>query len=1429
MKKLHGTHSIQPLTITDTVVAEDAQIAESKIALTHTTVDLQADIDNLESTLNAHMEDDDDPHGEVLQQTTIRTENITSNISETDRTITVSNPGGGNLLLDVQGDINCNNLGVSGDTSIDGMTSIGGQTHITGNVLIDGDLTVSGRSTTVTSNTIDYDSLLVTPSTVTNRTGIIVAPDGTGWEEGDSQSQTTTETITVHDDIVDAADGMFRAPIRELSNGDLIITLPNRIVRTNPEATEIKATYFISDEDADPVIENGVTWATAVNANEEIYAIINSNLGFRVRVLNSNLELIREAGPLFEGQDPSLQDVMSFEYNNGKFYALYSFSDNSYGIYTYDETFTAKGSDEEFPNDLEYGSGFNSVSGLHSTLAFSTELSDISPVSIYPFTHNGMDYIFIIATGNMFVVDAQNLHLQGYEMFDTTDENYDPSNFIDTAFNSVLDPYNKMVYTVFACFVYGFPVTKFIDAQTYVSPSGQDIEDTISTIPVVFDTAFASEQDMTDADTNQMGWIQGILTDGSLLYYSIISHNMYWLNPEEFNDISMEEAAEQELEVEFSPGLDADFVTYVRRFIVTDEDEAAAAASSSEETAPVPLSSVSLDTYGVRLMTRDAGGNIYFIGGGGEGATDIVKIDGTTLQVTYATATNENSDRTFGDREFNIAMSGDASTLYVASGLSYTINPFSQSSQVYKFDMDTATCASGEMLDTNVTSMWYGSMAYDSLNDRLIFTAGESTEDIPGNIVIIDPQDNHIIKTIELSGSGYLFPSTICVSPDGNHLYMLSTDCGYVWRVPLNGETSYDLDSSPDCLQVELYTEEVANDIGFMSGMSMTESSRLFVSTIRGRIFEVDPENLSIIAYNDSIHSDDSEATGGFAINCLAANDNYVIAGCAKNMNEAFKLIAFDISNDTDISEASETVSVPASSAEDPEEPTEPEEDFFGRDLIRTTTHEVEVVEEVGDTFTGNLLELQKRTNGLNEAVVIVDKNGTLKLFTGDIKLGESTLSDTGEYLDINNDIRALSITTTDKGFRYEASTDTGSSNKIIDVQNSSGVSKFSVDKAGNASANTLQIGSSLPVVWNNSSNSITFSNDVTVSERDLILDDSELVVASENKTNWRILNRNSTVSFYYGDNSLTPQVEIGDNLFDTSSSNMTKVNNLLVCGDANFRGNVTMASGMLMDGIHLGSHDHSGGDMGVVLPQTSISGLKNFVDNINTTIKNCVDTMTTNNTESGIDVAYNSTTGKLNFTVNDFTLTLTGEAEGSATIAHASNTSLAVTVKNSAKLGGLSLPSGTVNTEANKVLRTDANANTTVKTLSISTPVNAGTANIAKIYASTGSETAVKYYTPANFATQILALGGTVKNSHVHTAVNGLTPLRGSGSFAGTSGKRINLPASRADTSYTVSITPTANPGGQLGEVWVVKSTAYFTVYNSGTFTGAFDYIVLG
>ena len=1091
MKKLHGTHSIQPLTITNSSIAEDAAIDESKINLSFSTVSLNDTLNTVTQDLSAHTNNNTDPHGQTLVQSVLQTEVIHSDNTDNTRTVSVSNPGEGDVLLNIEGDIAAVNASFSGDTNIAGITTIGGQTHITGNVVIDGNLSVSGETTTVESNTIDYDSLLVTPSTALNRTGIIVAPDGTGFTGGNEPVEPVYETVTVHDDIVDA--NWFSAPVRELSNGDLIITLGNRVVKTNPEATEIKATYHVEGGYVEEVA------GTAINSDDEVSIIVgnSSNYGvpespydarrddFRIVTLDSDLEFIRESGTLLEGQDPALIYPISFEYNNGKYYALYALTDGSYELCIYDETYIDTNSGAESPNNFIHCTEYHDVSGLHSE----DSLSSIGVYGIVPFTHNDQDYIFIIGHDNMFVVD-ESMHLQGYEMWDSTDENYDRYACMDVTVTGVVDPINKMFYTVgYDFFVYGFPITYFLDADTYISELEAIRENTISTIPVMFDNSFSSMEELMDEEAEFYGGqIRGILSDGTLLYYSEDSQNIYWLNPSEFGNPTLEDFEEQgEFELEFSPGLEADFVTYVRRFVVTDEDE----------------------------------------------------------------------------------------------------------------------------------------------------------------------------------------------------------------------------------------------------------------------------ENANVNA-----------------------------------------------------------------------EPGESEDDFYGRDLIRVTTQEIEVETSTGDTFLGNLLELQKRTRGINEAAVIVDKSGTLKLLTGGLEVGGIKGAVNNNVLAFDKGLGAASMITSNAGFIYKPSSDAQPGSKVLDIQNASGVSNAFITKNGDATVNSLTIGVSNPIT--EVGTGLNVPNDVCIDASELLLSDSVLTFSAENKDDWRVLNRNSSVSFYHDDEQ-SPQVELSDDLLDASNCELTKTDNLEVMGAALFRGSVSMAANTTVDGIKVGSHDHTGGDMGTVLPQTAVTGLKTFVDNINTTIKNCVNEMTTSNTESGMNVAYNSSTGKLNFSVNDFTITLSGNASGSATVQHASNATLSVTVLDSAKLGGLSLSSSTANTDANRVLRTDANGKTSVKALFMSSPTDAGTGTLGKIYASVGNETEVKAYTPANFATQLLALGGTAKNSHTHTAVNGLTPIRGSSTFNGVSGRVIMLSSSRANTNYSVAVTPTAAPNGNLGEIWVVKGTDRFTVYNSGIATTAFDYIMMG
>lgn len=69
-------------------------------------------------------------------------------------------------------------------------------------------------------------------------------------------------------------------------------------------------------------------------------------------------------------------------------------------------------------------------------------------------------------------------------------------------------------------------------------------------------------------------------------------------------------------------------------------------------------------------------------------------------------------------------------------------------------------------------------------------------------------------------------------------------------------------------------------------------------------------------------------------------------------------------------------------------------------------------------------------------------------------------------------------------------------------------------------------------------------------------------------------------------------------------------------------------------------------------------------------------------------------------------------------------------------------------------------------------------------------------------------------------------TPIYGSSQFNSSKGVVINHYLNTLN--YNVSITPTSNPNGKLGEIWVEKDRKYCTVYCSGSTTvTTFDYLI--
>ncbi len=302
--------------------------------------------------------------------------------------------------------------------------------------------------------------------------------------------------------------------------------------------------------------------------------------------------------------------------------------------------------------------------------------------------------------------------------------------------------------------------------------------------------------------------------------------------------------------------------------------------------------------------------------------------------------------------------------------------------------------------------------------------------------------------------------------------------------------------------------------------------------------------------------------------------------------------------------------------------------------------------------------------------------------------------------------------------------------------------------------------------------------------------------------------------------------------------------------------------------------------NIAVTVADDSHSHSASTLSDITETVQDIVGVMFASNTENGISATYDDSLGKINLDVNDFTITLSGDAGGSVAINNLTSASLSATIYNSEKVAGLYVHAGT-NNEANKIVRSDANGYVHFGWLSTISGDN-GTAAISRVYAS--SDNYLRYYTLGNFAEQVLIQGssknahthsisdissgtlsvpyggtgrstlttgyyltgngigqvgmkspatvlteiGAAASNHTHTVVNGFTIRLFSGTFAGAGSYRsVSIPM--FNSTYAVSIIPVGDTGGNLGEVYVVKYTGSFRVYNTGSATSSFEAIVIG
>lgn len=70
----------------------------------------------------------------------------------------------------------------------------------------------------------------------------------------------------------------------------------------------------------------------------------------------------------------------------------------------------------------------------------------------------------------------------------------------------------------------------------------------------------------------------------------------------------------------------------------------------------------------------------------------------------------------------------------------------------------------------------------------------------------------------------------------------------------------------------------------------------------------------------------------------------------------------------------------------------------------------------------------------------------------------------------------------------------------------------------------------------------------------------------------------------------------------------------------------------------------------------------------------------------------------------------------------------------------------------------------------------------------------------------------------------------KGIGNFNSRDGSIVFLKTPLNNSDYAVTVEPTENTNGALGEIFIAhKSDSYFEVRNTGSFKGTFNYIVVG
>lgn len=130
----------------------------------------------------------------------------------------------------------------------------------------------------------------------------------------------------------------------------------------------------------------------------------------------------------------------------------------------------------------------------------------------------------------------------------------------------------------------------------------------------------------------------------------------------------------------------------------------------------------------------------------------------------------------------------------------------------------------------------------------------------------------------------------------------------------------------------------------------------------------------------------------------------------------------------------------------------------------------------------------------------------------------------------------------------------------------------------------------------------------------------------------------------------LNTAISSNDSSISTINGNINTINNDI----STIEGNITTLQGNV-----------STINSDITTIQNDITTLESAVgaSNLEETVADVVGGMVSSNTESGISVTYDDTDNTLDFNVDDFTLTIAGDATGSATVTNLSNTTLTLDI----------------------------------------------------------------------------------------------------------------------------------------------------------------------